>query len=285
MISNNNNNSSEITDPIDLDDSIMATTDEIQETSKSSAAKSASPTDNNKLTAAEISAIFDARRPIRFALSSSHFITIPMRLLNAELTCAVCLGIIRDCTSVTMCLHRFCSTCIKDSLRLGRKECPQCRISCPSKRNLRPDPVFDSIIASIYPDIEKAELAQELMVQEIIGSTNVSKLAEVALKGVRKQAEVAKEKTFQQQKQIQSNRHAANKFNKQSNSGPVAFNLLPHPRIIQDAATLARFSLSQSRFKAEKLANVEIVRRWLKIKFIKKHQNNENEIKKRPAIH
>lgn len=44
------------------------------------------------------------------------------------------------------CLHRFCSDCIEKSLRWVKKECPTCRKPCPSRRSLRRDAVFDSLI-------------------------------------------------------------------------------------------------------------------------------------------
>jgi hypothetical protein len=65
--------------------------------------------------------LFTTQRPIRTQLQSTT-LTIPIRLLNAELTCAVCLGIIRNCTAVMECLHRFCGSCIEKSLRFGKKQ-------------------------------------------------------------------------------------------------------------------------------------------------------------------
>jgi hypothetical protein len=54
--------------------------------------------------------LFEARRPVRPVIKTGQSATIPMRTLNAELTCPVCLGIIRECTAVMECLHRFCSS-------------------------------------------------------------------------------------------------------------------------------------------------------------------------------
>ena len=83
------------------------------------------------------------------------------------------------------CLHRFCKECIDKSMRLGyftlslshsntlthinmsviftklfavrNKECPACRKHCASRRSLRDDLVFDKIIGSLFPDLEKYE--------------------------------------------------------------------------------------------------------------------------------
>ena len=55
------------------------------------------------------------------------------------------------------CLHRFCSHCIDKALRVGKKECPSCRIKVPSRRSLRPDRSFDGLIHAIYPNLAKLE--------------------------------------------------------------------------------------------------------------------------------
>ncbi|PKA52575.1 Putative E3 ubiquitin-protein ligase RING1a [Apostasia shenzhenica] len=55
------------------------------------------------------------------------------------------------------CLHRFCRECIDKSMRLGNNECPACRTHCASRRSLRDDPNYDSLIAALYPDIDKYE--------------------------------------------------------------------------------------------------------------------------------
>ena len=53
------------------------------------------------------------------------------------------------------CLHRFCSECIQKCLRVGRKECPSCRIHVPSRRSLRYDTNFDAVISKIYPNLDE----------------------------------------------------------------------------------------------------------------------------------
>lgn len=66
--------------------------------------------------------------------------------LNDDLSCPICLRVIRKAVTTIECLHRFCTECIEKSLRLGQKECPTCRERCPSRRFLRPDPNFDALI-------------------------------------------------------------------------------------------------------------------------------------------
>lgn len=91
--------------------------------------------------------------------------TLPVRVLNAELTCPICLGVIRNTMVVMDCLHRFCGECITKCLR--NKECPSCRIHIPSKRSLRRDKNFDALIRKIYPDLAEFERNEARLIEEI----------------------------------------------------------------------------------------------------------------------
>jgi len=82
-----------------------------------------------------------------------------------ELTCPVCLGIIRNAMTVMECVHRFCEACITKCLRLGKKECPSCRVKCVSRRSLRRDPNFDAIVRKIYPRLEEYEAEQDALIE------------------------------------------------------------------------------------------------------------------------
>ncbi|GBG65600.1 hypothetical protein CBR_g51482 [Chara braunii] len=77
--------------------------------------------------------------------------------LRKETECPICLGIIRKTRTVMECLHRFCRECIDKAMRIGNNECPACRVHCASRRSLRADPNFDSLIAALYPDVDKYE--------------------------------------------------------------------------------------------------------------------------------
>ncbi|XP_058735455.1 putative E3 ubiquitin-protein ligase RING1a [Vicia villosa] len=90
------------------------------------------------------------------------YVVLDLPSLRKEIECPICLGIIRNTNTVMECLHRFCRECIHKSMRHGNKECPTCRVHCPSKRSVRDDPSFDAIIQLICPNIdefEKQELA------------------------------------------------------------------------------------------------------------------------------
>ncbi|XP_047948494.1 putative E3 ubiquitin-protein ligase RING1b isoform X2 [Salvia hispanica] len=84
-------------------------------------------------------------------------ITVSLSEVRSNVQCAICLGVLKSTRAVMGCLHRFCKECIDKSMRLGNKECPACRKHCASRRSLRDDLVFDKIIGSLFPDLEKYE--------------------------------------------------------------------------------------------------------------------------------
>ncbi|XP_042479086.1 putative E3 ubiquitin-protein ligase RING1a [Macadamia integrifolia] len=87
----------------------------------------------------------------------TEFVLVRLSDIRKEVQCPICLGIIRKTRTVMECLHRFCRECIDKSMRLGNNECPACRTHCASRRSLRDDPNYDSLIAALYPDIDKYE--------------------------------------------------------------------------------------------------------------------------------
>lgn len=139
---------------------------------------------------------FDLQRQFRPLKDEGQRGTIDVRTINTDLTCRVCLGIIRNCYTVMECLHRFCSECIEKSLRLGQKQCPSCRTPCPSRRSLRQDHMFNKVIAGIYPDIKKAEQQQDQLVQQIINSQNHRAFARSMEEGENRQRALSKRGTF-----------------------------------------------------------------------------------------
>ncbi|XP_059663186.1 putative E3 ubiquitin-protein ligase RING1a isoform X2 [Cornus florida] len=86
-----------------------------------------------------------------------EIISVVLPDVRRDVQCPICLGIIKKTRTVMECMHRFCRECIDKSMRLGNNECPACRTHCASRRSLRDDPRYDTIIESIYPDIDKYE--------------------------------------------------------------------------------------------------------------------------------
>ncbi|CAF0735092.1 unnamed protein product [Didymodactylos carnosus] len=76
---------------------------------------------------------------------------ISPKLLQSELTCPICLDLLRNTRTTKECLHLFCCDCIETALRSGNKECPTCRKKLISKRCLRRDPNFNALINKLFP--------------------------------------------------------------------------------------------------------------------------------------
>lgn len=82
---------------------------------------------------------WDRERPVRPIITDeSHRTTLQVRSLNAELTCPVCLGILRHTMTVMDCLHRDfaepatarLSSCRRSSNPSPCERCLSCRNLC-----------------------------------------------------------------------------------------------------------------------------------------------------------
>ena len=105
--------------------------------------------------------LYELQRTPQEAITDSTEIAVSPRSLHSELMCPICLDMLKNTMTTKECLHRFCQDCIITALRSGNKECPTCRKKLVSKRSLRPDPNFDSLITKIYPSRDEYEALQE----------------------------------------------------------------------------------------------------------------------------
>ncbi|XP_055333439.1 E3 ubiquitin-protein ligase RING2-like [Paramacrobiotus metropolitanus] len=112
-------------------------------------------------------------------------ITTTQRFLETELSCAICLDILRNTRTTKECLHRFCDECISQALRSGNKECPNCRKKLVSMRSLRPDPLFDEIIRTLIPNRAELDRQQSQLLAKLDNKALLSSMEE----GMRHQAE------------------------------------------------------------------------------------------------
>lgn len=76
-----------------------------------------------------------------------------LKTLELYLECPICLDILEDTHVVPACQHRFCGKCIQESLRKCNNECPTCRVHVSTKRSLRTDEVFESLVSGIEQSI------------------------------------------------------------------------------------------------------------------------------------
>lgn len=96
------------------------------------------------------------RKPRRFPPESTRLedkTTLGKSEINIDLSCPVCMNVLKNTMTMKDCLHRFCGTCIERYITFGKKECPNCRKQIKSKRTLRPDPIFDAMVSRLYGNI------------------------------------------------------------------------------------------------------------------------------------
>eukprot|EP00577_Skeletonema_sp_RCC1716_P021108 CAMPEP_0113372710 /NCGR_PEP_ID=MMETSP0013_2-20120614/679_1 /TAXON_ID=2843 ORGANISM="Skeletonema costatum, Strain 1716" /NCGR_SAMPLE_ID=MMETSP0013_2 /ASSEMBLY_ACC=CAM_ASM_000158 /LENGTH=290 /DNA_ID=CAMNT_0000254619 /DNA_START=39 /DNA_END=911 /DNA_ORIENTATION=- /assembly_acc=CAM_ASM_000158 len=138
--------------------------------------------------------LFDIyREPRTETADLSERVQLPLNVLNSEFHCAVCLGYIKNARCVKECLHRFCDECIDRCIRIGKKECPTCRVHIPSKRSVRPDPAFDKLLQSIYGDVEKVEKYEEEETLRLNKEKNMNNFTDQSRKlGIRQQSKQRK---------------------------------------------------------------------------------------------
>uniref|UniRef100_A0A1I7WQI4 RING-type E3 ubiquitin transferase n=1 Tax=Heterorhabditis bacteriophora TaxID=37862 RepID=A0A1I7WQI4_HETBA len=85
------------------------------------------------------------------------------------------------------------------ALLRGNKECPTCRKKLVSKRSLRPDPNFDSLIAKIWPDRKTYEDLQSVASEKFAAQTNMDALRNSIVEGMKAQ-EVNRRKRFEKRR-------------------------------------------------------------------------------------
>lgn len=95
------------------------------------------------------------RKVRKLTINSQTTLTIPLsvitNIIEEDMKCPICLGTIDITSSVTTCLHRFCSKCLERSLRVdlgpkGHHDCPACRAKMASRRSSKRDVRFDNLI-------------------------------------------------------------------------------------------------------------------------------------------
>ena len=78
------------------------------------------------------------------------------------LHCAVCLQVLER-TVVAPCMHRFCQECVEKWLRVGRHDCPECKLHTHTRRAFKRDVRIDSLIQNLIEEgtIDDAQAAHD----------------------------------------------------------------------------------------------------------------------------
>ncbi|KAK6729037.1 hypothetical protein RB195_006222 [Necator americanus] len=139
---------------------------------------------------------YDRIRTPHKSLADNTELRLRAGTLSTELSCPICLDLLTQTMTTKECLHRFCAECITTALFRGNKECPTCRKKLVSKRSLRPDPNFDSLIAKIWPDRKTYDELQSVASEKFAAQTNMDALRSSIEEGIKAQ-EVNRRKRVQ----------------------------------------------------------------------------------------
>lgn len=157
--------------------------------------------------------LYELNRLPQEAITDNSEIAVSPRSLHSELMCPICLDMLKNTMTTKECLHRFCSDCIITALRAGNKECPTCRKKLVSKRSLRPDPNFDSLILKIYPSRDEYEAHQERVLAKFNQSHSQVALVNSITEGIKLQSQNRQQRTKKQMEQDIQNAENANASN------------------------------------------------------------------------
>ncbi|KAL7648657.1 UNVERIFIED_CONTAM: hypothetical protein RMT77_000564 [Armadillidium vulgare] len=133
--------------------------------------------------------LYELHRTPQEAITDNTEIAVSPRSLHSELMCPICLDMLKNTMTTKECLHRFCQDCIITALRSGNKECPTCRKKLVSKRSLRPDPNFDTLISKIYPSRDEYEQHQERVLAKLHKNHNHASLINSIEEGIKLQSQ------------------------------------------------------------------------------------------------
>ena len=88
------------------------------------------------------------------------------KIFYQDFKCAICLEIVTDPHIIPECCHRFCGSCIKESIQ-WHNECPTCREYVSTKRSLRKDELIGKLLDRLQQlEKENEDLRSKLEMSE-----------------------------------------------------------------------------------------------------------------------
>ncbi|XP_050224542.1 E3 ubiquitin protein ligase DRIP2-like [Mercurialis annua] len=97
---------------------------------------------------------------------AGQVVRVKREIIEACMTCPLCNKLLRDATTISLCLHTFCRKCIYEKLSDEEGDCcPVCNIDlgCLPVEKLRPDHNLQDIRAKIFPFKRRKIKAPEVM--------------------------------------------------------------------------------------------------------------------------
>ncbi|OAY44251.1 E3 ubiquitin protein ligase DRIP2 isoform X2 [Manihot esculenta] len=97
---------------------------------------------------------------------AGQVVKVKRELIQTCMTCPLCKKLLRDATTISLCLHTFCRKCIYEKFSDEEVDCcPVCHIDlgCLPAEKLRPDHNMQDIRAKIFPFKRRKIKAPEVM--------------------------------------------------------------------------------------------------------------------------
>ncbi|KAL2325380.1 hypothetical protein Fmac_024438 [Flemingia macrophylla] len=97
---------------------------------------------------------------------SNQMVRVKRETLVTCMTCPLCHKLVKDATTISLCLHTFCRKCIYEKLSDEEMDCcPECNIDlgCLPVEKLRPDHNLQDIRSKIFPFKRKKIKAEEVL--------------------------------------------------------------------------------------------------------------------------
>ncbi|CAA7027886.1 unnamed protein product [Microthlaspi erraticum] len=101
-------------------------------------------------------------------------VVVDLRVVKPLLSCQICSKLMKQATSITLCLDHFCWECIYDYVtEHGGQSCPVCGVYLGSRplSKIRRDQQYERLINTIFPQ-EKKEVEMESKTSDVSSSSS-----------------------------------------------------------------------------------------------------------------
>ncbi|XGW17689.1 hypothetical protein V3C99_002353 [Haemonchus contortus] len=95
----------------------------------------------------------DPQRPRKRKASDDFLATMDKRCLVRDFACILCQRICNIPVATTVCMHRFCESCMSPRIAAGNLRCPRCNMQLDQNQPVCHDSNFQDIIAKIDFDL------------------------------------------------------------------------------------------------------------------------------------
>jgi hypothetical protein len=142
------------------------------------------------------------------------------------------------------------------------------------------------VIHAIYPDLSKAEVAQENYIQEVIKSYNVRKFGEIATKGAKQQKDQARKTGSSHRRELlpdagqlhsAANLPLAKRPRNPNKPEAISFSLVQHPQLAASDDYRDLYALPKKFIRTNRYITVLLLKKWLQLKLVTEKERLKTE--------